>query len=108
MTENKTTEPMGPIASALAADLEEYQLEDTPSGRTLAAGAMALAKALDREANAAAAKELRLFIATLNEAHSQKPTDDLLDFLTHINDPELRLSPPIYPELYRPINPPEE
>ena len=81
---SKTVEqptPLGPIATALVADLEEYKLEDTPSGRTLAAAAMALASALDREPNAAAAKELRLFLATLTQAHADRPDDELQSFL---------------------------
>ena len=96
MTENHRTEPSGPIEAALVADLEAYQLEKTPNGRTLAAAAMALAQAIDREPNAAAAKELRLFLAALGDADAARPDEALENLLAELAAP-IPSSPPVFP-----------
>ena len=97
MTENHQTEPSGPIAAALEADLEAYQLDKTPNGRTLAAAAMALAQAIDREPNAAAAKELRLFLAALGDADAARPDEAMQAFIASLSIP-VESSSPVEPE----------
>ncbi len=80
---------LGPTEKAVIADLATYDLERFPTARSLAATALVLARQLDVESNAAAARELRLILADLARVTAAQANDDLAAFLVEVSTPPI-------------------
>ena len=83
----------GATVDAVLADLADFDLEQAPTARTLAASALALARALDEEPNAAAARELRLTMSTLVNVASAVGGDAFDAFIAELRSSETDDSP---------------